>query len=124
MSLSTARCAAAVLTAVLVSVPASGCLSPDRWPPFERRLERPPVSDTLPTVTIPGELKPEQAETPGFEWPADGEAVNLSLEQATMLALRNNKDLRVEQLAPVIAGTFEEIERGAYDPELVGDLAY
>jgi outer membrane protein TolC len=35
-----------------------------------------------------------------------------------MLALRNNRSLRVEQLAPSIAGTFEEVERARFDPVL------
>jgi outer membrane protein TolC len=35
-----------------------------------------------------------------------------------MLALRNNRSLQVEQLAPAIAGTFEEVERARFDPVL------
>ena len=35
-----------------------------------------------------------------------------------MLALRQNRDLAVEQLSPVIVGAFEQIERGRFDPEL------
>ena len=118
------RWAAAALTTLLIAALTSGCLPPDRWAPFEKDLQRPIPPDPVPPVTIPENLKPEPAEPLGFEWPAEGEKVDLSLEQATMLALRNNKDLRVELLRPVIAGTFEEIERGVYDPELFAALEY
>jgi outer membrane protein len=119
-----ARWAAAVLTTLLITALTSGCLPLDRWAPFEKDLQRPIPPDPVPPVTIPENLKPEPVEPLGFEWPAEGEKVDLSLEQATMLALRNNKDLCVELLRPVIAGTFEEIERGVYDPELFAALEY
>jgi len=119
-----ARWAAAVFMTLLMTALTSGCLPPDRWAPFEKDLQRPIPPDPLPPVTIPEKLKPEPEEPLGFKWPADGEKVDLSLDQATMLALRNNKDLRVELLRPVIAGTFEEIERGVYDPELFAALEY
>ncbi len=45
----------------------------------------------------------------------------LSVEEAILLALSNNHDLRVQQLAPIIAGTFEQIERGVFDPELFAE---
>ncbi len=50
--------------------------------------------------------------------------IELSIEEAVVLALRNNRDLRVQQLTPVIVGTFEQIERGAFDPEVFAELAY
>lgn len=49
--------------------------------------------------------------------------VALSVEQAVMLALHNNRDLQVRQLTPVIVGRFEEIERGRFDPELFAEIA-
>ena len=49
--------------------------------------------------------------------------VALSVEQAVMLALQNNRDLQVRQLTPVIVGRFEEIERGRFDPELFAEIA-
>lgn len=42
----------------------------------------------------------------------------LSVEDAVFKALQNNRELNVQQLEPVIAGAFESIERGVYDPEL------
>ena len=41
-----------------------------------------------------------------------------------MLALRNNRDLRVRQLEPVVVGSFEQIERGQFDPELFAEAEY
>ncbi len=41
-----------------------------------------------------------------------------------MLALRNNRDLQVRQLEPVVTGTFEQIERGKFDPELFAEAEY
>lgn len=51
------------------------------------------------------------------------EPLELSVEQAVLLALRNNRNLRMQQLEPVIAGAFEQIERGAFDPQVFGASA-
>lgn len=40
-----------------------------------------------------------------------------------LLALAGNRDLRVQQLTPVIARAFEQIERGVYDPELFAEAS-
>jgi outer membrane protein TolC len=48
----------------------------------------------------------------------------LSLEQAVLISLQANRELQVERYGPLIAGTFEEIERGIYDPELFSALDY
>lgn len=56
--------------------------------------------------------------------PPDTGPLDLSLEQAVMLALRNNRSLKVEQLSPAIAGTFEEVERARFDPVLFASGAY
>jgi outer membrane protein TolC len=49
---------------------------------------------------------------------------DLSLEQTVLLALQRNRELRIQQFEPFITGTFEQIERGVYDPELFADLTY
>lgn len=46
----------------------------------------------------------------------------LSIEEAVIKGLKNNRGLQVQQYEPVIAGTFEQIERGAYDPQLFASL--
>lgn len=51
-------------------------------------------------------------------------SMDLSIEQAVMKALENNRDLRIQTLEPVKAGTFEHIEKTAFDPELYAKYAY
>ncbi len=48
---------------------------------------------------------------------SDAGPLELSLERTVMLALARNPDLRVAELNPAIAGAFELIERGVFDPE-------
>ncbi|ABM62639.1 TolC family protein [Halorhodospira halophila] len=42
----------------------------------------------------------------------------LSLEEAVYSAVEHNPALQAERLGPVVAGTFEQIELGAFDPEV------
>ncbi len=113
---------AAMLT-VLVAVLSGGCARPDRLgflqPDYASRV---PKEETraLPEAE---EFRPRVTGEPTFALPA-GEAADLSVEQAILLILQNNSDLQVRQLNPVIAGTFERIERGKYDPELFAELEY
>ncbi|MEM1444495.1 MAG: TolC family protein [Planctomycetota bacterium] len=53
-----------------------------------------------------------------------GELVQLSLEYVASRALSENRDLAVQRFEPVIAGTFEKLERGVFDPELFADFTY
>ncbi len=55
---------------------------------------------------------------------ADELPVDLSIEAAVAAALTNNRDLTVERLEPVKAGTFEMIERAAFDPEVFAEMTY
>jgi hypothetical protein len=50
--------------------------------------------------------------------------LTLTIEDAVILTLRNNRGLRVQQLQPIIAGTFIELERARFDPLLEADLLY
>ena len=49
--------------------------------------------------------------------------IELSVEDVALQVLQNNRDLRVHRLTPVIAGTFEKLERGVFDPELFTEFA-
>jgi len=91
-----------------------GC-APDRLPIFQV-APPPPVDKPIPEeVRISAPLEePAEANQLLRE---DGSLV-LSLEDAIVMALRNNQDLQVRQLQPVISGAFEKIERGSFDPEL------
>ncbi len=122
MPLRPARPLASML-AVLLAILSCGCARPDRWAVF-RDVPKPhvPREDARPVIVME-EVRPQLAEEPPFALPDDG-PVALSVEQASMLVLRNNRDLQVRQFNPVIAGTFEQIERGTYDPELFAELEY
>jgi outer membrane protein len=59
-----------------------------------------------------GPARPETNSTP----------LQLSLEGAVLSGLEHNRGLHVRKLEPVIAGAFEQLERGVYDPELFAEL--
>lgn len=51
-------------------------------------------------------------------------SVELSVEQAVLLALRRNRGLAVAQLTPVVVGAFEQVERGAFAPEVFAEAEF
>ncbi len=99
-----------------------GCAQMDRkairdvlQPPLRGEAELP--------IEIP-DISPDPAAAEDhFALAPDGSG-ELSIEQAVMMAIRNNRDLKVRQMGPVIAGTFEQIERGQFDPELFAETQY
>jgi outer membrane protein len=107
----------------MVQLLLSGCVHPDRWGIFEHSLDRKMKKEAERSFEIPETPEPRLEEEPAFALPPEG-PLELSVEQAIMLALRNNRDLHVRQIGPIIAGTFEQIERGVYDPELFIDYQY
>jgi outer membrane protein len=102
---------------------AGACARPDRWGFFEQSLDRQLRKETARPPDLPDIPEPGVTREPAFSMPEEG-PLKLSVEQTIMLALRNNRDLHVRQLGPVIAGTFEQIERGVFDPELFFELTY
>ena len=105
---------------VLVAALCGGCAAPDRWNAFESRVPSGEEAGEDRSVDVPQVLHPEMADIAVVELPDGGKVVELSVEQAVMLAMETNRDLQVRRLGPVVAGTFEDIERGEYDPELFG----
>ncbi|MDW7772162.1 MAG: TolC family protein [Desulfobulbaceae bacterium] len=99
----------------------SGCASPDHWYDLETMYKDHPVPERVPPVE-PALPTPEFADSPLAE--ADQGSISLSHEQAVFLALSRNRELRVQQYEPVIAGTFEQIERAVYDLELFAELTH
>lgn len=89
----------------------ASCAAPERWERFN-------------TQTLYADLDKREAERPDPAPPRleperdDLGRVVLSVEQAALLALENNRDLRVNRLTPEIVATFEDIERGRFDPEV------
>ena len=103
---------------------AGGCMSAERLDlfsaePLPDRGDTPAQQETFELPEL-FRTEPEAVAPPLF---VDGDN-ELSVEQAVFSALRNNRDLQVQQLNPVITGTFEQIERGVFDPELFADAEY
>jgi len=103
-----------------------GCASSMYWGAFEESAERNIEIERQRDADdpIPDPLEPEFADGASLPTPEDGKPLSLSIEQAAVFALRNNRDLQVQQLNPVIAGTFEAIERGVFDPEVFANLDF
>jgi outer membrane protein TolC len=101
----------------------AGCTPVDRWPAFDQALRQPLLPRGTAPVFVPIDIQTPEKEAllPDL---LPGGSSELSVEQAVMLGLRYNRDLNVSQLAPLIAGTFEQIERGTFDPELFAEAAY
>lgn len=72
-----------------------------------------------PTPAFGVEGEPVQVEAVA----AEAGPLELSLERTVMLALARNPDLRVAELGPAVAGAFELVERGAFDPEVFADAS-
>ncbi|MDY6943499.1 MAG: TolC family protein [Pseudomonadota bacterium] len=51
-------------------------------------------------------------------------ALEVSREQAVMLALKNNRLLAIQTLTPMLRGAFEDIERSRYDVNLFAQASY
>jgi outer membrane protein TolC len=79
------------------------------------REDKASLTDRLPVVSPPVAAEPE--------FPGEG-PIELTVEQAVVLALGRNRDLSVARLGPVIAGAFEQIERGRFDPEVFGEASF
>lgn len=99
---------------------AAGCLTPDERAAFEPDWDKAAAKEEKKAgaYELSPDVVPRLADEAALEGiPSDG-PLSISIEQAVLLALRNSRDLKVQQLNPVIAGAFESIERGAFDPEL------
>jgi outer membrane protein TolC len=70
----------------------------------------------LPGAQASGLVQPQVAAKPG------GQILELSVEEVALLVLQHNRDLQVRRLNPIITGTFEQLERGVFDPEVFAEL--
>jgi len=109
--------------AVLLTLLSGSCARIDRWGAFRKDLPPPVEEDKVPPIEETAPFQPRLIEAPAFALPAEGPAP-LSVEQAILLVLENNRDLAVRRMNPVLAGTFEQIERGTFDPELFAEFSY
>ncbi|UCZ56590.1 TolC family protein [Desulfurispirillum indicum] len=51
-------------------------------------------------------------------------AQELSLEEAVLMSLRSNRELRMQQLQPQLRQTFEEVEQSLFDARLFAEAGY
>jgi len=112
-----------LIAAVWAAGLSGGCLKPDRMHVFEEKLQPPVQVKPRSPFPLPEAVQPRMIDAPRFET-TDDEILELSVEEAMLLALQNNRDLQVRQVNPVIAGAFEQIERGVFDPEIFAELEY
>lgn len=87
----------------------AGCQPVDRWSAFDTRRMYEDI-ETWDEPYTPELDKPDPDDTDTI--------LALSVEEATLLALENNRDLQVRRLTPDIIGTFETLERGVFDPQV------
>lgn len=76
------------------------------------------VADSQPAVTTPllkGEEMPQKQPDEGI--------IEVTVEDAILLTLENNRSLKVERINPSIQQTFEQEERSVFDPLLTGEAA-
>ena len=105
-------------------LPAVGCSPPDRWSVLQVDFQRRLAEDAFQPADILDEYQPRLTRPPAFEPEISQGTIDLSVEQVAMLALQSNQELRVRRLNPLITGTFEQIERGVFDPELFAEFEY
>lgn len=74
-----------------------------------------PLTRHAPATGSRGQQAPESPAMSTLEGP-----IEVSIEEALLLALENNRSLRVERLNPRIIRTFEDQERAIFDPVLTG----
>ncbi|MBI4563969.1 MAG: TolC family protein [Planctomycetes bacterium] len=84
-------------------------------------LDWPQRLEDMEAADVPLRFVPRQQDPPAHPAPDGVAALQLSIEQAVLLALLRNRDLAVEQLNPMIVGALEGVERGAFDPELFAE---
>ncbi len=79
-------------------------------------LHQEPTTDAATTTMEPFQIDAKPPK-PLPEGPID-----VTIENAILLALENNRSLRVERFNPPIQQTFEEEERSVFDPEISGGV--
>lgn len=97
-----------------------GCWTGRGWidDPGNFRPALPAASDTEDfSDAAPYTLKPGPEGGHGLE-----ALEGLTVEEAVVMALEHNRDLRVARLQPVVEGAFETIERSRFDPEVYLNL--
>ncbi|MCG3179103.1 MAG: hypothetical protein BIFFINMI_01434 [Phycisphaerae bacterium] len=119
---------AALGLAVLTVVPllASCDMTPPQRPLSDyigRALTRPRADlPAAPRVVAPGPAPAAPQASPTTQ-PAAA-PLKVTVEQAILLALANNRELSVRRLNPAVLGTFEQQERAVFDPDVTAELTH
>ena len=96
------------------------CVTPDR---VERRgyigSRLDTASPARETIEPPAAKDTEPVTTTGQEGP-----IEITVQEALLLALENNRSLRIEKFNPAISRTAEEEARSDFDPVLTGGYSY
>jgi outer membrane protein TolC len=100
-----------------------GCSAPDTWYDNAERYTTPTAPNTSASLDDARSPAPTLQKKIWLPQAQEGR-IALSLEQAVFHALHHNNELLVQRYSPLIAGTFEQIERGVFDPELFAELQY
>ena len=109
---------------ILAAALCLGCAPVDRWPFWPPDYDDYTREPAVPLKETGNRYQPKMTDEPTVDLPMLGQPMPLSVEAAIIMALQNNRDLQIQRLNPVIAGTFERIERGKYDPELFAEFEY
>lgn len=112
---------AALAVLLVLFLPISGCAPPDKW--YDTGKIYSDVEKSSQTLPLEENLPPVAPQLLPLPEPVDG-TISLSLEQAVLFSLQRNPELKIEQYKPFITETFEQIERGVYDPEFFAELQY
>ena len=103
----------------------TGCAPVDRWPVFKPEPDAHTHVDEVPSPEQLDRFRPQTAqEMLVVEMASPDQPLALSIEDIIVLTLNHNAALQVKQVTPVIAGTFEQIERGVFDPEVFAEFQY
>jgi outer membrane protein len=80
-----------------------------------------PPADTTVALVL-DEKEQEPPKPPSTPLPPSG-PLKVTITDAVLLSLTNNRSLVVEKLNPIITRTFEEMERGVFDPKLEAEMS-
>ena len=101
----------------------AGCLKPDRLPVFETEMRYQDIITANDSDKV-DQLQPPSSDMAEFGITSPDSSLDLTVERAITLAVKNNRDLRIKRINPVIIRIQEGVVRGNYDPELFGDIEF
>jgi len=110
-----------LIAALVILTESSGCIRPDHWPVYEQPLTQTAIEE-LPLSEQEGIENGPVKNLPVAV--SKGNSLNLSLDQALVMALETNSSIRVKRYNPVLTGFSEQMERSRFDPELFSKFSY